>query len=261
MAKSPNSKEPLTDGSPAAPPTGPAGANGRPHSTRKHSFAGAAFSVVRLEEIDDLANLKADLVSVYRPVNSQELFALERIAVAQQALLRIARLEAGLLTTALDRALDRFSDNPTRLMSDDLVEDIDVLRAQNRNFALADGFRQMAGQSDVWKLFLRYQAQTERNYRRAIEDFERLKKMRPELPNEPIVEADPAPPQPLEPRREPKPERSSDPLDYTPGTRPDPAPVKGPIVIIGGKVVEPPTRPRPNAPDGTLGPEPSPKRE
>src|SRR5207247_2447302 len=54
-----------------------------------------------------------------------------------------------------------------------------------------------------WSLFLRYQVQTERHYRRAVEEFERLKALRatasgtglpacpssPEIPNGPIWEA------------------------------------------------------------------------
>jgi hypothetical protein len=42
-------------------------------------------------------------------------------------------------------------------------------------------------------LFLRYKVQTEREYRRALEDFERLKALRHELPNEPISGAEPEP--------------------------------------------------------------------
>ena len=57
-------------------------------------------------------------------------------------------------------------------------------RAQNRNYALADGFDHMVRRTDNWKLFLHYQAQTERNWRRALEEFERLKALRHELPNE-----------------------------------------------------------------------------
>ena len=45
--------------------------------------------------------------------------------------------------------------------------------------------------SHTWALFLRYKVQTEREYRRAIEDFERLKALPHELPNEPILEAQP----------------------------------------------------------------------
>jgi len=44
---------------------------------------------------------------------------------------------------------------------------------------------------DPLSLLLRYQAQAEREYRRAIEDFERLKALRPEFPNEPIWQEEP----------------------------------------------------------------------
>ena len=49
----------------------------------------------------------------------------------------------------------------------------------------------MISQSNSWSLFLRYQAQAERHYRRAIEEFERLKALRAKLPNEPILEVQP----------------------------------------------------------------------
>ncbi|MGO9263258.1 MAG: hypothetical protein ACLQU1_44305 [Bryobacteraceae bacterium] len=113
----------------------------------------------------------------------------------------------------------------------------------------------MVSQSDTWKLFLRYQAQTERLYRRAIEEFERLKALRAELPNEPISEAEPEPAQPLEPRpSEPTPldkevpGQEYDPLDDIPGTPPRPEPCTEPIVIIGGVQVRPPVAPSPRIP-------------
>jgi hypothetical protein len=68
--------------------------------------------------------------------------------------------------------------------------DIEVTRAQNRNFLLGDGFHRLARESNSFTLLLRYQAQAERHYRRAIEEFDRLKALRGELPNEPIVEPD-----------------------------------------------------------------------
>jgi hypothetical protein len=49
----------------------------------------------------------------------------------------------------------------------------------------------MARESNSFSLLLRYQAQAERHYRRAIEEFDRLKALRGELPNEPILEAPP----------------------------------------------------------------------
>jgi len=44
-----------------------------------------------VSEIQLVANLRADLIAVYQPVNSQELFAIERIALTRQAILRAAQ--------------------------------------------------------------------------------------------------------------------------------------------------------------------------
>jgi hypothetical protein len=103
--------------------------------------------------------------------------------------LRAARLESGLFTNCLNEALDT-NDRPFTPMSPGLAGDgdIEITRAQNRNYALAHGFHRMARQSNSWSLFLRYQAQAERQYRRAVEEFDRLKALRAELPNEPILE-------------------------------------------------------------------------
>jgi hypothetical protein len=234
----------------ASKSTGPRTPEGKARSSqnaRKHGFAAASFSVVRLEPLDALANLRADLIAAYQPVNSQELFALERIALAQQNLLRIAALEAGLLTSALDRAVDRHSEAPLHPLSEDLLADLDLLRSQNRHYALAEGFRQMVTQSDVWRLFLRYQAQTERLYRRAIEEFDRLKARRAELPNEP-VEDQPAPPEPLadhpvrpEPSHPIDPELAARILTPYPFVPDPPKPLTEPQVILGG--VRQPSKP------------------
>jgi len=236
--------------------TGPRTPEGKSRSSqnaRRHGFAAASYSVVRLEPLDTLTNLKADLVSVYQPRNAQELFAIERIALAQQGLLRIAALEAGLFTCAMDRTVDRNSEAPIRPMSEDLIADIDVLRSQNRHYALAEGFRQMVIQSDVWRLFLRYQAQAERLYRRAIEEFDRLKAQRDQFPNEPI-EDQPEPDQPLmdrPPEREPAAPLDPDLAALIFSNRPfipdPPAPLTEPQVIIEG-VVQPPGRPSKPAP-------------
>jgi hypothetical protein len=185
--------------------TGPRTPQGKVRSaqnSRKHGFTASTFVVIRLEDLQEVAHLQADLASVYQPVNSQELFALERMALAQQAILRAARLEAGLFTTCLNESLDS-SGNSIIPMSRELAGDgdIEITQAQNRNYALAEGFHRMARQSNSWSLLLRYQAQAERHYRRAIEEFERLKALRPglsdqppeELPNEPIFEPQPEP--------------------------------------------------------------------
>jgi hypothetical protein len=181
----------------AAKSTGPRSPQGKARSAqnaRKHGFTASTFAVVRLEDLQEIAHLKDDLVAVYQPVNSQELFALERVALAQQTILRAARLEAGLFTTCLNEAFDN-TGNPVVLMNEELAGDgdIEITRAQNRNYLLAEGFQRMARQSNSWSLLLRYQAQAERHYRRAVEEFERLRALRDELPNEAIFEAQPEP--------------------------------------------------------------------
>lgn len=179
----------------AANSTGPRTPEGKARSARNarsHGFTASTFAVVRLEDLNEVAHLTADLIAVYQPVNSQELFALERVALTQQTLLRAARLESGLFTTCLDQALDH-SGHPIAPMSQELAGDgdIEITREQNRNYALGEGFHRMVRQSNSWSLFLRYQAQAERHYRRAVEEFERLKALRQELPNEPILEVQP----------------------------------------------------------------------
>ena len=177
----------------AARSTGPRTPEGKARSaqnSRKHGFRAAEFAVVRLEDLQAVAHLKADLVAVFQPVNAQELFAFERMALAQQALIRAARLETGLFTACLDQALDPAGE-PLFLMTEELTGDIEVTRAQNRNYALAEGFHRMVRQANSWSLFLRYQAQTERHYRRAVEEFERFKALRDDLPNEPIFDPEP----------------------------------------------------------------------
>jgi hypothetical protein len=194
----------------------------------QHAFRGTSFAVVRLEELNEIVNLKADAVACYRPANSQELFAVERIALSQQALYRGYRLEAGLFTTALDYCLEG-SGRTFRPMKPDMVGDgdIEITRAQNRNYAAGEGFRTMSIESDVWQLLIRYQVNADRQYRRAIEDYERVKRLRPEMPN-----------QPADPKLAPKPENIEDDLasftelghsylDHQPPVTPEPPPPSG----------------------------------
>jgi hypothetical protein len=179
----------------AARSTGPRTPEGKSRSAqnaRQHGFTAAKFAVVRLDELDALANLRADAIATYQPVNSQELYAVERLALAQQALLRCSELEAGLHTAALNETITNGA-FPTNLLSPDLTNGVPVAAAQNRALCLAVGFQRLNTKSDSWKLFLRYQAQTERQYRRAVEELDRLRARRAELPNEPIADPEPQP--------------------------------------------------------------------
>ncbi len=229
----------------AARSTGPKTPEGKARSAQnslKHGFTASTFSVVRLEDLQEIARLKFDLVSVYRPVNSQELFALERMALSQQAILRAARLESGLFTTCLNETLDG-EGHPFTPMSKELAGDgdIEIARAQNRNYCLADGFLRLVRQSNGWSIFLRYQAQAERQYRRALEDFDRLKALRHALPNEEL---------PNEPISGPQPQHET--TTYpTPETNPPP-PENVPTAATDAGVPQPcgahPTGPPPKPP-------------
>ena len=173
----------------AAKSPGPRSTEGKRRSSqnaRKHGFTATTFTVVKLEDLDEVANLKEDLVAFYQPVNSQELFALERVALAQQATLRAARLEAGFFTTCLSEAYNSEDDGTPLPMNSERPEDIEITKAHNANYLLVHGFRSLVRQTNSFTLVLRYQAQAERQYRRAIEEFDRLKALREELPIEPV---------------------------------------------------------------------------
>jgi len=116
------------------------------------------------------------------------------MAMCQQDILRAARLQSGMFSSCMNESFGP-EGAPTMPFREELVEGVEVTRALNRNFILADGFQLLCRQGDSIPKFLRYQAQVERLYRRAVEEFERVKKLRPELPNEPILDDD----QPAEP--------------------------------------------------------------
>src|SRR5436309_2056132 len=130
--------------------TGPRTPDGRSRAAqnaRKHGFTASSFSVIRIEDIEELACLKDDLVNFYQPANTQQLFALERLAIAQQALLRAARFEAGLFTASFNEALDPYGEQ-LKLMEAGMTADIEVTKEQNRNYLLAEGFHRMVKQSN-----------------------------------------------------------------------------------------------------------------
>ena len=172
-------------------------------NARKHGFSGVDFTIVKIEDRDAIDRLRADLINVYQPQNSQELFALEKLALAQHNLLRIARLEAGLGSAALNQALSISNDAPFVPLHEELGVPPEEAKEQNRAYAFAFGFDQMIKQSPTtWALFFRYQAQAERLYRRAVDDLDRLIKLRPHLPEPlpdpfPEIDNDDSPNEPI----------------------------------------------------------------
>ena len=79
---------------------------------------------------------------------------------------------------------------------------------QKNNHALFVGLQHRARESAAWSLVLRYQAQADRQYRRAVEDFQRLVRERDDdSPNEPNSDPQPAETTPqTAPSNEPIPE-------------------------------------------------------
>ena len=123
--------------------------------SRKHTFNPADFAVKGLETPEGISKLRDELIAFYRPANSQELFAVERIVMAHLSLRRCAALEDGLFAHL----------GQSR---------------QDVNYRLAVGFSRF--ESSVWTTFLRYQAQSHDSYRRAIQMLESLRALRHKLP-------------------------------------------------------------------------------
>jgi hypothetical protein len=226
----------------AALSTGPRTPEGKATSARnalRHGFSCSSFGVVRLEDLQEVASLKADIFAVYQPANSQEAFALERMAVGQQTMRRAARLEAGLFAACLNETFDIAGDVPFLPMNQRFAGDgdIEITRAQNRNFLLAQGFHHLSRPSNSWSLLLRYQAQAERLYRRAVEEFDRLKALRDELPNEPVPDPEP------EQNTDPYVQSESNPFGPPPPAAPQPPPQPPSAPLAGLLVLASPPQP------------------
>lgn len=186
----------------AAKSTGPTSLEGKiraAHNATRHALS-AGYAVLRIEAPDELERLTADAVARYAPMDNEELYAVERIALAKLALLRAARFEAGMFTNCLNHALNDDNVTPYVSLHPLLEHHSDCKVEQTRNYALARGFEFMARQGNSWSLFLRYHSQAERLYRRAVEAFQELRKRRHiDLPNEPNFEAETEENQPLTP--------------------------------------------------------------
>jgi hypothetical protein len=178
----------------AAKSTGPVTPDGRARSAQnalKHGFTASRFCIIRGENAEDLHKLTADLVHTYSPANHAEEKAVERIALAQWAIERCYQLEAGLFTSFADSGLHQ-SDLQEDSLHPDLTENFALAKGQGFAYILASGFHAQARQEKNFSLFLRYKSQVERDYRRAVEEWQRVRKLRDDLaefPNEPISES------------------------------------------------------------------------
>jgi hypothetical protein len=182
--------------------TGPRTAEGKTRASqnaRKRPFNPDPFTIVRIEDRDRIAALVTDAVATYQPSNSQERVAVERIALAQHSIYRLYALEAGFFSNCLDQAMCRPED-ANLLERSELSKGIEPAVEQHQTYWLAFGFNRYNRQSNITAALLRFQAQAERLYRRAVEDFHRLLKLRDKLPPEKYVENEPT----IEPRKTPQ---------------------------------------------------------
>ena len=127
----------------AANSTGPRTTNGKARSSqnaRKHGFAAAAYTVPRLEDLDEVAFLREGAIKLYQPANAQELFAVERITITEHAMNRAARLEAGTFTICLNDVLN-LRERPLMEMDPEMYGGGEPGKEQVKNYLLAEGFR------------------------------------------------------------------------------------------------------------------------
>src|SRR5689334_15733087 len=101
----------------AAKSTGPRTAGGKARSARnsyKHGLCAETVTAVGFDDPDALARLREDAIREYQPITSQELQAVDRIAIGQLQMLRAARLEAGMIQHAVGFAhSNRYVTAPT----------------------------------------------------------------------------------------------------------------------------------------------------
>ena len=223
----------------AARSTGPRTPEGKARSAAnatRHGFTAANFAVVFGENAEELEALKDDAVAFYNPANAQEMLAVERIALAQFGMMRLARMEVGLLTDAYNRTahMDRAA------YPDLFGASSGTTAGQRHNYTMAIGFNEMVRRGDGFRLFLRYQAQTERLYRRAIEDLERLRAVEQTIDSSDSL--------PTDSPNEPIPDLPNEPV----------SPVGQPVDSIDLSTSEPPTGDLPIAPNEPISKEQSP---
>jgi hypothetical protein len=212
----------------AAPPKAP--------SAHAAPFDLSTFTAIGAEDLDAIAHIQAGLVDHYQPANSEELFAIERIALARHSLLRTYRMESGLISYGLQKASQTPGD-PRILRDPEEPGDPLVTAGQKSSFWMAAGFCE-ANKTSVWQFFLRYQSQTERFYRHAIEEFERLRRHRGRIPEQTVVEPAPGPAAGRPPTTEP-----GRPPTTEPGRPPTTEPGRPPSTEPGRPPTTEPARP------------------
>ena len=145
-----------------------------PKQSQKRVYANALaeFAVIGPEDLELLEELRAGHISAYRPVTSRELYAVENLAIASFYERRCLLLEDGLVSVALT--------DGERLTG--LTDTLPVRSGDPLSIRL----QEIAGSAGAWRFLLRCSDETDKLHQYAVRDFERLKALRPKIPNEPI---------------------------------------------------------------------------
>jgi len=144
--------------------TGPRTEEGKARSSqnaRRHGFYADPNAVASPEDAAELARLQEDLIAFHRPLNSQELLVLDKIARAQQAILRSYRLESAVFAS-LEVPTPTPEDGPPA------------------GTTLGDNF--LRTDHKIWSGLLRFQAHADNAFHRAMAELDRLKSIRHLLP-------------------------------------------------------------------------------
>jgi len=157
-----------------------------------HTFNATAYAAIRIEDPNHVAELRADAIAAYRPQNSQELFACERIAIAQAKLFRCGILDAGFHNSFLNECI-RPDGMPHNLVLSEVARDVEVRAMQNRALCLTTGLDRLTRESDAFKIYLRYADHCRREYREAREEMRDLVKLRDSLAEPQLEIPDPIP--------------------------------------------------------------------
>ena len=149
------------------------------------------IACVLMSEPETLQNNLDRLRDLYRPANIQEEYWLNQIAACQMRVERLDRLESGLFTKMIDDATDIGGLNAAQAFPPEMQEQTELDARQRLDYILANGFQTAVANQDTLTVYYKFRVQTERQLRRAQEQFDSIRKQHLVPPPPPSVPAQP----------------------------------------------------------------------